>query len=225
MEKIILQIYLEIMSEEQSETVQRPKMGDIFRAAGASGLQNSKHRRLFQSLQWRQAFERSEFYEYHLDNEKKSLMKVRQIPNGEMKGLGTGTFVWPAAHILAKYLEKRYRVSGELRDKYVCDIGSGTGLTGIVAAALGAKVLFTDQSCVLSLLGENVAAVLSDADLGIQEQQVEVKEYEWTAKVPISDRAFDYLIVSDCVLPKLYPIDMLVEVSSISCLYVLFDRN
>lgn len=189
----------------------RPKIGDIFRSAGAAGLQNSKHRRLFQSLQWRQAYEHSEFYEYSLDNGKNSLLKVRQIPNGEMKGLGTGTFVWPAAHILAKYLEKRFRLTNDLKEKYICDIGSGTGLTGIVAASLGANVMFTDQSCVLSLLQENVTVAVS-ADMEINAEQVEVKEYEWTAKVPINKEPFDYVIVSDCVLPKLYPIDMLVDV-------------
>lgn len=187
----------------------RPKITDLFRSANASGLTNSKHKRLFQSLQWRQAFEHSPIYEYTLETG--TVLQVQQIPNGELKGLGTGTFVWPAAHILAKYFEKRFGPDG-LRGKTLCDIGSGTGLTGFVAAALGGTVTLTDQACVLPLLSENVCSVV-DSGLGVHAEQLVMKEYHWGEKSPLAETPFDFLIVSDCVLPKLYPIDILVEVS------------
>ena len=92
-------------------------------------------------------------------------LRIRQICNGEMKGLGTGTFVWPASHVLAKYLEKicgdssyssctctstgggREGEGGEggghlLKGKKVCDVGSGAGLPGYVAAYLGMSVVY-----------------------------------------------------------------------------------
>jgi predicted nicotinamide N-methyase len=187
----------------------RPKITDLFRSATANGLTNSKHRRLFQSLQWRQAFEHSEFYEYTFEDGQP--FRVRQIPNGELKGLGTGTFVWPAAHVLAKYLERRFGVDG-LQNRLVCDIGSGTGLTGFVAAKLGATVLCTDQKCVLPLLQENATAFLQQQP-EVCRDSVLVADYDWNAKQSLSTREFDYVLVSDCVLPKLYPIDILVEVS------------
>lgn len=200
-------------------TAHRPNIADLFQSGNARGLTNNKHRRLFQSLQWRQAFQHSEFYEYSLEestlhDRSTPTIKVRQIPNGELKGLGTGTFVWPAAHILAKYFEKRFQ-DGSLQDKLICDIGSGTGLTGLIAGILGGKVVLTDQQCILPLLTENTESLLAmDCfSSSIPKDRFLVKEYNWDDKVPLIEQDFDYLIVSDCVLPKLYPIAILVDVS------------
>jgi predicted nicotinamide N-methyase len=196
---------------------QRPNIAGLFQAGNVRGLTNHKHRRLFHSLQWRQAYQHSEFYEYTFEKETLPLetpptIKVRQIPNGELKGLGTGTFVWPAAHILAKYFEKRF-LDGSLTEKLICDIGSGTGITGFVAAILGAKVVLTDQHCILPLLSENTEALIAMdcfSSFSMADRLI-VKEYEWENKTALMDHPFDYLIVSDCVLPKLYPISMLVN--------------
>eukprot|EP01040_Poterioochromonas_malhamensis_P020045 gene20045-23845_t len=95
----------------------RPSITALFKNAAANGLQNSKHKRLFESLQWRQAYLNAEQYEYKLEDttirsKPAPPLRVKQILNGELKGLGTGTFVWPAAHVLAKFLEKRYQGAG-----------------------------------------------------------------------------------------------------------------
>ncbi len=198
-------------------TLPRPNIADLFQNANAKGLSNSKHKRLFQSLQWRQSFQNSETYDYVLEDttaveSSNRIIKIRQIQNGELKGLGTGTFVWPAAHILSKYLEKRF-AHGELQGKYICDIGSGTGLTGIIASILGGTVVLSDQHLIIPLLTENVSSTMDLNFPNLKSEQLVVQEYDWDNKIPLSEPEFDFLLVSDCVLPKLYPIDMLVDVS------------
>ena len=145
----------------------RPSMTALFKNGLANGLQNQKHKRLFESLQWRQAYLNAEYYEYRFEENsleesvsedlKSSPLRVKQILNGEMKGFGTGTFVWPAAHVLAKYLEKQYG-RDRLAGKRVCDIGSGTGLVGLIAGILGSTVVLTDLEILLPLMNENINA-------------------------------------------------------------------
>lgn len=60
---------------------------------------------------------------------------------------GCGGIVWPAGQILSNYLVQRD--PSFLQDKTVLELGSGTGLVGIVAAMLGAKVWVTDQASVI----------------------------------------------------------------------------
>ncbi|KAK0490669.1 putative methyltransferase-domain-containing protein [Armillaria novae-zelandiae] len=57
---------------------------------------------------------------------------------------GCGGIVWPAGQILSNYLVQRDR--SFLQHKTVLELGSGTGLVGIVAASLGAQVWVTDQA-------------------------------------------------------------------------------
>jgi predicted nicotinamide N-methyase len=174
---------------------------------------------MLKSLQWRQVYQNLDHYRYEFEHvvedlPRKSLtFEIKQILNGEMKGLGTGTFVWPAAHIMGKYLEIAYGKS-KLSGMHVCDIGSGTGITGFIAAYLGADVVLTDQACVLDLLQSNTDQFVNF----IKDQSSEpflgslaVHEYDWELKNSVSDRDFDLLLISDCVLPKLYPIDLLVD--------------
>jgi len=53
-----------------------------------------------------------------------------------------GVALWPASIALAHELVAR---ADALRDRRVLEIGAGTGLAGIVAAALGARVMQTDR--------------------------------------------------------------------------------
>lgn len=201
----------------------RPSITALFKNGAANGLQNSKHKRLFESLQWRQAYLNSEYYEYDLEESTtkhlilnhgsagpSSSLRVKQILNGEMKGLGTGTFVWPAAHVLAKYLEKRYKPDS-LKGKRLCDIGSGTGLVGLVAAMLGGTAVLTDLDILLPLMKENIQTTTEHNSA----LNVSASVYNWEEKQQFEEEAFDFLLISDCVLPKLYPISMLVDVSII----------
>ena len=141
-------------------------------------------------------------------NDGKDLV-VHQIDNGEMKGIGTGTVVWPAAHVLVKYIEMRF-AGGGLEEKRVIDIGSGTGCTGLVAGILGARVTLTDQDSVHTLLQSNIKACCEK--FGIDPDALQYQEYEWEHSADHLAPPFDLVLVSDCVLPKLYPIEPLVKV-------------
>jgi Lysine methyltransferase len=127
------------------------KMVDIL--SGQSSMRSQKYQRVAHGLQWRQKYMKCSHYELSMrtsdtqldkvaikpnnesiNDETKDIMhsgvitiRLRQIDNGELKGLGTGTFVWPAAHVLSKYLENNY--SNRMIGMNICDLGSGTGTT------------------------------------------------------------------------------------------------
>lgn len=61
----------------------------------------------------------------------------------ESDRLPYGVMLWPASIALAHDIMSR---SQELRGKRVLELGAGTGIPGIVAAAMGAQVLQVDRS-------------------------------------------------------------------------------
>ncbi|XP_061090830.1 protein N-lysine methyltransferase METTL21A [Conger conger] len=67
--------------------------------------------------------------------------------------LGVAAVVWDAAVVLCMYLELGQI---ELGGKAAIELGAGTGLAGIVAALLGARVTITDREPALDLLRTNV---------------------------------------------------------------------
>lgn len=130
---------------------------------------------------------------------------------------GHGKDVWNGAPVLARFLE------GEaLRGKRVLELGAGTGLTGIAAAAMGAHVLLTDMPCLLDLLRFNCEANVESVRLS--GGSVQVQGLEWgdvhssklaqsrladlrtnaskdscTCGAPHSDEGYDFIIAADCV--------------------------
>jgi methylase of polypeptide subunit release factors len=186
----------------------RVRWTDLLRG-GKSLAKTEKLKRLANSLQWRHKYQNAEFYIIEMFD--KRVINVKMIANGEINGLGTGVSVWPAAHVLSRYLEKRYTSNG-LRGQRVCDIGSGTGCTGFIAAALGAHCTLTDQHQILPLLESNKLTVCKE-NASITEEQIDIQIYDWGRSAQHLKPPFDLIIVSDCVLPKLYPILPLIEVS------------
>ncbi|KAF7980895.1 hypothetical protein HWV62_36077 [Athelia sp. TMB] len=68
---------------------------------------------------------------------------------------GCGGIAWPAGQVLAKYLVDLG--PSVVQDKKILEVGSGTGLVGLVAAALGARqVWITDQLPLLEIMRQNV---------------------------------------------------------------------
>ncbi|CAM9698673.1 unnamed protein product, partial [Hapterophycus canaliculatus] len=138
-----------------------------------------------------------------------------------------GATVWPAAHVLAKYLERRFgnnggrgeRGTGGMEGLRAVDLGSGTGVAGIVAAALGAEVFLTDQEQLLFLMQENAnratRRVLTlrtpTTPTTARRGAIRVLTYDWGAEDERLSPPVDVVLVSDCVLPKLYPIEPLVD--------------
>ena len=91
--------------------------------------------------------------------------------------------------MLSKFIERK----GGLANKYICEIGAGTGAVGIVAAGLGATVVCTDQECVRGVIEPNLAAYRqSDAKKG----DVSFVVYDWDEAFPSED-PFDIVLVSD----------------------------
>lgn len=196
------------MEERESSSY---NMKELF-ANGRSSMRSNKYRHLASQLQWRQKYIKSKFYELSLLSLRFGEIRlyIEQIDNGEIKGLGTGSFCWPGAHVLSKYLELKYK--NDMTNMRVCDIGSGTGCVGLAAASLGAISYLTDQQSILFLLESNKANLIQNFP-AIPSENIQIIEYDWGG-LPIEDLRninFDLLLVSDCVLPKLYPIEILVK--------------
>ncbi|XP_031708119.1 protein N-lysine methyltransferase METTL21A [Anarhichas minor] len=90
----------------------------------------------------------------------------------DWKKLGVAAVVWDAAVVMCMYLEMGKL---ELKGKGVIELGAGTGLVGIVAALMGAKVTITDREPALDFLSANVKANLPTDSQG----SVVVSELSW----------------------------------------------
>jgi predicted nicotinamide N-methyase len=69
-----------------------------------------------------------------------SIDDEQRFLGGEQPAVPYGIVLWPAAIALAHEVASR-----PLRGKRVLELGAGTGLPGIVAASLGARVMQTDR--------------------------------------------------------------------------------
>ncbi|KAL6115313.1 mettl21a [Pungitius sinensis] len=90
----------------------------------------------------------------------------------DWKSLGVAAVVWDAAVVMCMYLEMG---TFELKGKGVIELGAGTGLVGIVAALMGAKVTITDREPALDFLSANVKANLTPDSQG----SAVVSELSW----------------------------------------------
>ncbi|KAK0498436.1 putative methyltransferase-domain-containing protein [Armillaria luteobubalina] len=103
---------------------------------------------------------------------------------------GCGGIVWPAGQILSNYLVQRDR--SLLQDKTVLELGSGTGLVGIVAASLGARVWVTDQAPLLDIMRQNVLR-------NHLTSSCTVAELNWGEPIPAGIPVPDVVLAADCV--------------------------
>ncbi|KAL7370025.1 hypothetical protein ABVT39_016665 [Epinephelus coioides] len=90
----------------------------------------------------------------------------------DWRKLGVAAVVWDAAVVMCMYLEMG-KVT--LKGKAAIELGAGTGLVGIVAALLGAKVTITDRAPALDFLSANVKENLPPDSQG----SVVVSELTW----------------------------------------------
>lgn len=189
----------------------------------------SKHsdfvKKRLSTLGWRNRYSQDKYYPMTVGDK---TFSVLQIQRGEIEGTyGTGACVWPAAVVLMKYIEQcKELVAG----KNVCDLGSGTGVTSVACALLGAKhVICTDGAdSVVRLATDNIIHASKEIDLSSPEPtptasssgaimiagcQMDTQLLWWgkdSLKYFGAD-ATDVVLVADCVLPKLYPIAPLVQ--------------
>ncbi|XP_040416657.1 protein N-lysine methyltransferase METTL21A isoform X1 [Cygnus olor] len=107
--------------------------------------------------------------------------------------LGVAAVVWDAAVVLCTYLEMG---SVDLRDRSVIELGAGTGLLGIVATLLGARVTITDREAALEFLESNVQANLPSE----LHPRAVVKELTWGKDLGnFPPGAFDFVLGADII--------------------------
>jgi predicted nicotinamide N-methyase len=179
------------------------------------------------TLGWRNRYSQDDHYPIQIGSS--TSFKVIQVQRGEVEGTyGTGATVWPASVVLIKYLERH--AATLLHEKRVVDLGAGTGATSIAAALLGAShCVCTDGEAAVVQLAQvnirNAARELNENNgthtdcstlesvIRIRNCLVSAEKYWWgTGSIAaMGDTQCDVVLVSDCVLPKLYPIAPLVD--------------
>ncbi|EIW82482.1 hypothetical protein CONPUDRAFT_123467 [Coniophora puteana RWD-64-598 SS2] len=109
---------------------------------------------------------------------------------------GCGGIAWPAGQagrflpsVLSDYLV--LRGSSWLKNRQVLELGSGTGLVGLVAGKLGADVHITDQKQLLDIMNKNV-------EINDLQSRVTVCELNWGDKLPDVPRP-SIVLAADCV--------------------------
>ncbi|GFZ48270.1 Putative protein N-methyltransferase [Saitozyma sp. JCM 24511] len=116
-------------------------------------------------------------------------------------GPGCGGIAWPAGEVLSRYIAYRHSVDATyLRRKAVLELGSGTGLVGIVAGMLDpdTRIWVTDQAQLLRLMRDNVSLNLGDVG---SEHHLLVDELNWGEPIPegIPKKDIDLVLAADCV--------------------------
>lgn len=116
-------------------------------------------------------------------------LKIHQCEVGDV-----GCVVWDSGLVLAKYLEyKHCFLKGHWKNKYVIELGAGTGLVGLTAACLGASVLLTDLPALLPLLELNLT------ENGDKLQgNTEARVLKWGQDVSAFVKP-DVILVADCI--------------------------
>ncbi|KAG9317160.1 putative methyltransferase-domain-containing protein [Chiua virens] len=101
---------------------------------------------------------------------------------------GCGGIAWPAGEVLANYLTLR----GEecCTGRTILELGSGTGLVGLVAGKLGGQVWITDQALLLDMMQVNVK-------LNQLESSVIVSELNWGEALPQEIPRPDLILAAD----------------------------
>ncbi|XP_028854388.1 protein N-lysine methyltransferase METTL21D [Denticeps clupeoides] len=121
------------------------------------------------------------------------VLRLNQCSKGDV-----GCVVWDAAIVLAKYLETQFFNPQDgvctWSSKNVLELGAGTGLVGIMAATLGAKVTLTDLEDLLPLLHLNIRA-----NEALVTGSISAKVLEWGQNVADFLPCPDFILMADCI--------------------------
>jgi predicted nicotinamide N-methyase len=109
-----------------------------------------------------------------------SLDEETRFLNDPDRRVPYGAVLWPAAIALAHEIATR---AAEFRGKTVLELGAGTGLPGLAAAALGAAVVQTDRSELIAhvcrLNGERNRMAGIECRLGDWSEWTDDTRYDW----------------------------------------------
>jgi len=103
---------------------------------------------------------------------------------------GCGGVAWPAGQVLSNYLVSKG--PDFIKGRTILELGSGTGLVGLVVGKLGGKVQITDQAPLLSIMRRNVIS-------NNLESTVTVSELNWGSPLPADISRPDLILAADCV--------------------------
>ncbi|KXN87965.1 hypothetical protein AN958_07975 [Leucoagaricus sp. SymC.cos] len=108
---------------------------------------------------------------------------------------GCGGIAWPAGQILSSHLTQTYQSVTQLSNKTIVELGSGTGLVGLIAGRLdpSCEVYITDQAPLLNIMTKNV-------ELNALAGRVKVAKLNWGEPIPSNIPSKpDVILAADCV--------------------------
>uniref|UniRef100_UPI00398EE186 EEF1A lysine methyltransferase 3-like n=1 Tax=Pristiophorus japonicus TaxID=55135 RepID=UPI00398EE186 len=106
--------------------------------------------------------------------------------------LGVSAYVWDAGLALCRYFEKEnINFSG----KKVIELGSGTGIVGILVTLLGGAVTMTDQPNILQQIEHNISTNVPSAS----RQRLKVCSLTWGEDHTNFPADYDFVLGSDIV--------------------------
>ncbi|XP_067847915.1 EEF1A lysine methyltransferase 3-like [Heptranchias perlo] len=106
--------------------------------------------------------------------------------------LGVSANVWEAAIALCRYFEKE---NISFTGKKVIELGSGTGIVGILAALLGGDVTMTDKPNILEQIENNVSINIPTA----RRHRLKVSALTWGENHTDFPTDYDFILGSDIV--------------------------
>lgn len=119
--------------------------------------------------------------------------------------------VWDAGRALSQLIEEESSVKG----RNVLELGSGTGIGGLTAAARGAQTVLTDRPSMIALLNANIAA--NSLSRAATATSLEWGDYSDADRVLREHGPFDLLIGSDLLYaPEVFSslLETLVQLST-----------
>lgn len=166
--------------------------------------QSSIVERAQNSLQWRVGKGSLPTYSIKIGENQ---VTVKQHPQTAESEMATGSTVWDCAIVMANYLQSYCSKLPENYwvDKNVLEVGSGTGIVGIICGLLfqGSNLIISDLEILLPLIRENLETNQNALGDNLT-KNISVQNFTWgTAPELNPSPPYDYIIASDVVWPKI----------------------